>query len=130
MEIRFTVKGLTELTRGLDKFPKNLEDEFKVAMQKSIFAIEAKAKPITPHDRGHLLQNIYADYIKPFESALGAHAPYAIFVHEGTKKWPLSMPPRKPDKVRQFLKEGLERSQDSIDVVFKSAVDKALMKSI
>ena len=120
MQFVVKIEGLDKLTRGLDRFPSNLKAEFKNAMNKAAFLVEAKAKPVTPVDTGRLRGSIRADYIRTFEAAIAPHTTYAIFVHEGTRYM----------KGRPFMKWGLEQSLPTIEGLFKSAVDKALMSSI
>lgn len=130
MRIDIRIKNLDKLTRGLNKFPGNLKREFRVAMEKAIFMVEGKAKPITPYDTGRLRASITKDYIKSFAAAISPKVNYAIYVHMGTRYWPLSMPPKKPGTVRQFMKIGAEKAEPTIDILFNSAVEKALMESI
>ena len=130
MQINIRIENLDKLTRGLSRFPGNLRGEFRNAMEKSIFLIEAKTKPITPFDTGRMRQSIYKDYLEPFKAAISPHVNYAIFICEGTRYYPLSKPPKAPGTVRQFMKVGAERAQPTIEAVFNSAVEKALMKSI
>jgi len=55
---------------------------------------------------------------------------YSVYIQLGTSRWPLSMPPKKPGKERQFLKIGVERSLREIDGFFEKAIKNTLNQII
>jgi len=125
--ITIHITGLDGLKDSFGRWPKELKRELSLAVKKSAFLIEREAKPITPFDTGMLMGSIRSD-IKPLWASIAPHKKYSIFVHEGTRRWPLSVPPKKPGKVRQFMKVGAEKATPKIEKEFERAVDKALSR--
>lgn len=129
MEIK--VEGLDKLVSEFKDMPRNIDNELRVAVRKSAAWIERKAKPITPVARiagGTLRRQTRMWVYGGLWAEVGARTNYATFVHEGTSKWPLSVPPTLPGAVRQFLKKGTELALPEIEKEFSNAVEKALKK--
>jgi len=120
MEFRVKLDDLQDFKKTLKRLPRDLNKEIGKAMRKSILLIEKKAKPITPVDTGRLRASIRPDFIRTYEGAIAPHTDYAIYVHEGTRYM----------KGRPFMTKALQQSSESIEGLFKSAIDKAIMKSI
>ncbi len=123
--IKIEIKGLN---KAIDKFgmmsPK-MKKELGIAVRKSAIRVGDKAKPITPWDSTRMRTSIRAD-IDPFRAVIEPHVEYAIYIHEGTKKYPLYMPPKKPGTFRQFMKIGAKRATPEIQRFFDEAVEKAI----
>ena len=127
----FTIKlvGLDKLQNAFKMYPLESAKNLQKAIVKSIFTVERQTVPITPIDTGALRESIpLGRKIEPLRGEIGPTVPYAIFVHEGTSKWPLSVPPKNPHTVRQFLKVGFERSIVAIEAFFNKAIKDSLNK--
>jgi len=127
----YTIKitGLKEFTKAMREAPRMLIRELDKAVWRSVLAVEREAKPITPFDTGYLRASIIPGRPlgqKDRIAMIAPYAPYAIYVHEGTRKWPLSKPPRAPGTVRQFMKKGAEKAEPDIDRYFIQALDKVI----
>ena len=124
MNINIKVKGLDKLTKGLNKFPKEFKRELKIAMQKSALLIEAKTKPLVPVDTGLLRRQTVAvkSSFTSYRAVVGSFTDYALAVHEGFVSHRVGE--------RKFLEKGTKMSESLIGILFNSAVEKALMKSI
>jgi len=109
--------------------PMDLKKELQKAIAKSTMKVEQKTKPITPYDTGRLRASIRS-YLAPNIGKIFPTVDYAIFVHEGTSKWPLSKPPKAAGTVRQFLKVGLEKSERDIQTYFEQAIENTWNKVI
>ncbi|MHA1225123.1 MAG: HK97-gp10 family putative phage morphogenesis protein [Candidatus Hodarchaeales archaeon] len=125
--IKIEIKGLDKVHRKFGKLPREIKNELREGIIKSAFIVERKSKPITPVDTGRLRASITKD-IEPFKATIGPRVDYAIFVHEGTRNWPLHIPPKMPGTVRQFMKIGAERAEHEIRRVFEEAIRKALAR--
>lgn len=114
--------GLTIEMQGLDKFLSNLgrytpiaEKWLNTAIKTSIYDIETKTKPITPIDTGRLRSSFVSDF-KPLIGTLENIAPYAVYVHEGTRFM----------EARPFLEEGINIIKEKIEENFKEAVERTM----
>lgn len=114
--MRLEVKGTDKLLK-LGRLPSAIID-LKNALTKAVAIVEKESKPITPIDKGFLRNSLF-HFVSGLTGYIVNSAPYAIYVHEGTTKWPLSRPPKNPHTVRQFLKEGAEKAKPEIDEVFE-----------
>lgn len=116
------IEGLDRLVAAYKKAPQIVEGAFRKAIGKAIIGLEASAKPITPIDTGFLRNSVASSM---FLSQLGGQvintAPYASFVHEGTPAWPLSIPPKNPNTVRQFFLKAVEMTEVARDDLWKKA---------
>ena len=124
MNINIKVKGLDKLTKGLNKFPKEFKRELKIAMKTSALLIEAKTKPLVPVFTGYLRQHTIAvrSSFTPYRAVVGSFTDYAVAVHEGFAYHRIGE--------RKFLEKGTKMSEPLIEILFNSAIEKALMKSI
>jgi len=62
----------------------------------------------------------------PFKRIIKSGAFYSSYVHEGTRRWPLSIPPKAPGTVRQYFKVAGEQSEREIISHFQRAINNAL----
>ena len=134
MSFNIRVEGLAKLNMKLRNIPLKFHPIYNEAIKKSIFDVERETKPITPvsksrkgHTGGHLRKSIsrgigYSD----LQGWIESKTKYGIFVHEGTRNWPLSKPPRLPGTVRQFLKVGTARAMPRINRYFDEATKKLI----
>lgn len=130
MEIKITIPKLNALKKALREWPEVSAREIDGAIKKSIFKITEKTIPITPIDKNRLRPSIKeGTKFGRMRGEIEPKAKYAIYVHEGTSKWPLSKPPRNPSTVRQFLKVGVEKSMQDIKKFFIKALDNIAEKT-
>ena len=123
--IEVKIIGLRKLESGLRKFDDRLIRKLDRAINKSIFDLEAKTKPVTPIDTGKL-RSAFTREFRTMRGELHNITPYATFVHEGTRRWPINVPPRNAGTVRRFFVKGLELAERKINMNFKKAVDKVV----
>ncbi len=123
--IKIEIKNIDKIIDKFGRMPKKARIELHKAVVKSAFQVEREAKPITPFDTGRLRGNIKND-IMPLRSLIAPHVNYAIYVHEGTRRWPLRIPPKKPGTVRQFMKVGAERALPKVQKFFDEAIKKVI----
>jgi len=121
MAITIRIEGLSKLNDKLRRFSPRLKRELSKAIAKSAYLVERETKPITPIDTGRLRGSIRTN-ISGLRAIIAPTAKYAIFVHEGTRRWPLRMPPKSPGTVRQFLKKGSEKAAPRIRKYFEDAI--------
>ena len=111
--ISIQIKGLDTLIRNAGRAAGSVTKEIDRVIKTSIFDLEKEIKPITPIDTGRLRSGFIRSF-QPLRGTLDNPVEYAEFVHEGTERWPLSMPPRNPNTVRQFMIEGTEKAEEKI----------------
>ena len=109
----------------------NKSKKVKASIQKALDASQMlvwnKALHLAPADSGQLRRQIKpASSGSPFKRLLKSNAKYSIFVHEGTRKWPLSKPPKAPGTVRQFFKVAEEQSHREAAAIFQKAINNAV----
>lgn len=126
-DLTVKIEGVDELKRAFRKSPQITSDFLNKAIQKAIFVLQGAAVPITPIDQGHL-RGSFRPTFKNLEGVLANTAKYAIFVHEGTAKWPVSVPPKNPNTVRQFFTEAIDSTDKEVQNIFKSALDSITFK--
>jgi len=78
------VEGLDKLTAAFAKSPKIVAAELEPALKKAIVVLDAASIPKMPTDSG-LLRNSNKQSFSALTGTLKNTAPYAMFVHEGTK---------------------------------------------
>ena len=123
MEIKISIPKLGALQKALKQWPELSAREIDDAIKKSIAKITEKTIPITPIDTGRLRGSIKeGTSFAPFKGKIQPTANYAIKIHEGTAKYPLSKKPKNPSTVRQFLKVGAEKSMGEIKNYFIQAL--------
>ena len=123
--INIKVEGLDKLVKTMGKYPIVAARNLDEAIKKSIFEIQRQTVPITPIDTGELRRSIGRGIkLSPLRGEIGPTVSYAVKIHEGTARYPLSIPPRNPNTVRQFLRQGVELSTDKIETYFNDAIKK------
>jgi len=126
--IEIEIKNLENVMKVFKQFPIAMKRNLSDAILKSAYTVEGKAKEITPVDTGRLRNSIYTK-ISPLEALVSTNVGYAVFIHEGTKRYPLSMSPKSPMAVRQFMKVGAERSKALVESYFREALEKTIKQS-
>lgn len=84
------IQGQKEMAKAFKKSPEIVLGEINPAIRKTLLKIEARAIPKIPTDTG-FLRNANVTIFSNLKGVLENRAPYAIFVHEGTKR---HFPPR------------------------------------
>ena len=127
MELNVKLEGLDKLKNAFNTYPLESAKNIQKAIVSSITKIERESVPITPIDTSRLRESIpLGKKIKPLSGEIGPTVDYGYYIHEGTVNYPLSMPPKNPNTVRQFMKVGLERSELAIQAFFKKAIENTL----
>jgi len=127
MNINVKIQGLEDLKKAFAKYPRIAAQNTQSAIEKSIYQIERETVPITPWDSRATVESIGpSKKFSPLRGEIGPTTKYAVWICEGTSRWPLSMPPKKPGKERQFLKVGVERSLNEIEGFFEKAIQNTL----
>lgn len=111
---------LNQLTVNLRRFTRTAVPRTNEAIKKSILVVFAQSARITPVDTGRLRSSYALEFGNLF-AKIRVTANYAIFVHEGTSLWPLSIKPKAPGTVRQFLKVGIQKSTPHMNRFFAEA---------
>ena len=127
-DVTIQIKGLREQLLKFATFGPIGKKWATKAIDKSIFDIERATKPITPIDTGRLRSGFRTN-VKTMRGELKNITPYALYVHEGTSRWPVTQPPRNPYTVRRFMVEGVERSSFLVNRNFQEAGD-AMVKEL
>lgn len=140
-ELEVKIDGLDNLKKLFKESPKIVTKNLNTAIKQSIFTLLANARVETPVDQGFLRN---AGMVTSFQVLVGLlqnKAPYAQYVHDGTRPhWvPLNaikgwadrhgVPAflvqraiaRKGTKARPFFKDSIDASQESIDKFFSQA---------
>ena len=125
--INVKIDGLQKFKTMMGKYPAASVRNLNEAIKKSVFEIQAQTVPITPIDTGELRRSIGRGIkFSPMRGQIGPTVDYANIIHEGNARYPLSISPRNPSTVRQFLRQGVELSTDKITMYFNDAVKKTL----
>lgn len=140
--LQVKIEGLDELQKNFASSPQITAKAIDKAIKKSIFTLLINAKKAAPRDQGFLRDN----FVTEFSLLLGVlnnTAPYAVYVHEGTRPhWPPmdaitpwanrhGIPPflvarsiaKKGTKAQPFFQDSIEESQSDIDRFFREALD-------
>ena len=126
--LNIQIKGLDKLRSKFNRFNPVLRGELNKAIVKSALEVERKTRPITPFGKskkgyvGGRLRSSIKTNISNLKAVIAPGVKYAVFVHEGTRKWPLHVRPTASGTVRQFLKEGAKRATPKILFNFKTAL--------
>ena len=130
------IEGLEKLKTAFKLSPLVVKTQVGKAIKLATLLVSREAKIITPvsqgrstptHTPGYLRSNIRTEFT-PFSGRIVSHAPYSGYVHEGTRNWPLLMPPKKPGTVRQFMKIGAEKSGGQVRLIFQKAINQITLK--
>lgn len=115
--VKIEIKNLAQIRRAFGAAPKEMAKELEKAIAKSVFLIEAKAKPNTPVDTGRLKGSFYRQF-GFLKGEIGTNTNYDIFVHEGTKFM----------RARPYLYNAVKDSDKEIQKFFTTAVQRVLDK--
>lgn len=142
MTIRVQIEGLKEFRAALEKSPQVAAAEFDKAIKRTILTLLGDARKKAPVDRGFLRGAGMVTSFSPLKGKLENTAPYAKFVHDGTKPHfpPLhaiepwarrhGIPPflvarsiaKKGTKAIPFFQEAVDENEKNINNIFEKAV--------
>jgi HK97 gp10 family phage protein len=139
--VKVEVTGIDELVKSFTKSPAVVRKYANEAIKKSVFTLLANARINTPVDRGFLRGAAMVTSFEDFKGMLKNQAPYAIYVHEGTRPHYVStkaiegwanrkgIPPwavrraimTKGTKAQPFFNDSVEASQEEVQKFFNQA---------
>lgn len=143
VNLNVQVTGLDKLQKAFKQAPTIANQHLNTAIKQSVFTLLANARIAAPVDQGFLRNSGMVTSFEILKGVLENRAPYALYVHEGTRPHyvPLSaikdwsdrhgIPAflvqrsimRKGTKPKPFFKDSIEASQESIDKYFQKALD-------
>ena len=106
------IRGAKELAAKYKGASNVINRRFLEAVWNAVIYTQRESMMLTPINKGFLRSSTKSDVRQTNNGILGVvynTAPYASYVHDGTSKWPLSMPPKNPNTVRQFFKVVVDR---------------------
>ena len=107
-KVRVKIKGLDAVLKNLKNAPNTIQEQGNRAIKKSILLIQASTIPLVPVDTSFLVNEKTVSF-RHLAGALKFHAPYAGFVHDGTRYM----------RARPFLRQGFEKVQAQINNIWK-----------
>lgn len=142
-DLQVKIEGLDDLQKMFKQSPKVVTKNLNTAIKQSVFTLLANARMDAPIDQGFLRNAGMVTSFQVLKGLLQNKAPYALYVHEGTRPhWvPLAaikgwadrhgIPPflvqraiaRKGTKPKPFFKDSIESSQEAIDKFFSQATE-------
>ena len=143
VDLSIKIDGLDKLEKLFKQAPKIATKNLNTAIKQSVLTLLANARIAAPVDQGFLRNSGMVTSFEVLKGMLQNKAPYAVYMHEGTrphyvpiaaiKGWAdrHGIPPflvqrsimRKGTKARPFFKNSIEASLAAIDKYFKSATD-------
>lgn len=143
VELKMEIQGLDKLQKMFKQSPKIATTNLDRAIKQSVLTLLANARIAAPVDQGFLRNSGMVTSFEILKGLLENKAPYALYVHEGTRPHyvPLSaikgwadrhgIPPflvqrsimRKGTKGKPFFKDSIEASQESINQYFERALN-------
>jgi len=150
MQVKIHVEGLDRIKKLLQQAPSVTANELSRAVERSVETIGGKARREAPWNKqsggGTLAQSIKMRMIGRFSGEITAHAPYSVFVHEGTrpstgrfvpglgkdKKGRRLINPRlgmhPGQKVNPFMLRAVEKSKDAINKAFDKVIQNVIKR--
>jgi hypothetical protein len=149
MKIQIKIDGLEEMKSALNKAPELVVNESSKAINKSILTIQSNASKEAPANKEigqgvRLKGSFRTQMISKLSGMVYSISSYALFVHDGTKPHIIRVKNKKVlanarsgqffgeivhhpgTKPNQFFWRAIERSKDSIESFFQSALDNVL----
>lgn len=144
--IEVTIKGLGKLSRFADQYPAISEKFVNTAISRSLLRILAQEKLEAPFGMSGILRDNWATQLGRFTGSIKALAPYAAYVHFGTRP---HMPPvsaiepwakkhglnpwavaksiaKKGTKANPFLQRAVDKTQAAVEQEFATALAGAM----
>ena len=85
MEVEVKVEGLEKAYEMAKAFPVEVDKTIDATMREAATKGYAWMYPITPVKTGELRASLFSRQTSPYQMEIGATAPHAIFVHQGTR---------------------------------------------
>tara|TARA_R110000803_G_scaffold63443_2_gene124114 strand:- start:180 stop:611 length:432 start_codon:yes stop_codon:yes gene_type:complete len=104
--IKFSIKGVKEVAKQMERFGKEGKKEFSSITKLSAMDIEGGAKSLAPIDLGKLRQSISAIEIDALNWKVVVYSPYGPYVEFGTGKM-VQVPQELADMAIQFKGKGI-----------------------
>lgn len=120
-EIKVEIQNLDRLRAAFGAYPEIVAPLLRDASAKSAFAIERRAKILSPVDTGRLRSSIATSLgivNRGITSIVQTNVFYAIYIHEGTRRM----------RKRPFMKQAAEQSVKDISQFYSEAERKAFDK--
>ena len=122
MIIEVKIPNLKKLQAAMKQAPRSVIKYTDEAIKRSIMDISGVARSIAPIKTSFLKSSIGKGIgWKTLEGWIKPTADYAIFVHEGTRKWPISK--RSKTGERRFLTVAAKRKERDIEKYFEEALE-------
>ena len=118
-DITITIKNLDKLKAAFGSYPEIVAPMLRDASSKSAFAVERRAKILSPVDTGRLRSSIATSLgimNRGITSIVSTNVFYAIFVHDGTRRM----------RGRPFMKQAAQQSIDDITKYYTNAQERAM----
>jgi HK97 gp10 family phage protein len=139
------IEGLSEIQRAIRMAPAMTTKEVSKAIQKSIFTVQSNAIKEAPANKqvgqgARLKGSFRAQMTSVLRGEVTSNAPYAIFVHEGTRPHPIAVVNKKVlankrlgqffgkrvqhpgTRPNPFMMRAIERSKSKMNEFFKTAM--------
>ncbi len=113
MSLTLELRGFEEFRRFLRDFPSRVKIAMEEAGEEASKLIATRAKSIAPKRTGRL-----RDSIRPSGLTIEAGAPYARFVHEGTRYM----------KPRPFLRDAIEELKGKVRNIFRTKIEDVMRR--
>jgi len=141
-DIQVEIIGMDKLQKAFKESPKITTNRLNTAVKQGIYTLLANARKAAPVDQGFLRNAGMVTSFEILKGLLENKAPYALYVHEGTRPHYVPMGAikgwaqrhgipayfvqrailRKGTKARPFFKDSVEASQEDINKYFQDAV--------
>ena len=145
LNAKVTVVGLKSFSKNLRFSTRLMDKQLNIAVAKSALLITQAVKDKTPVKSGNLKKGIYPEFGNLRALIRPHNAPYALWVHDGTKphiirprkksalfwkgaKHPVKLVRHPGTKAKPFMDEGLEASLPKINKIFDIEINKVLEK--
>lgn len=119
VQIKVEIKNLEKITGAFSKYPEKVAPYLRNAAMESAFAVERRAKILSPVDTGRMRASIATSLgiaTRGLSSVVSTNVNYAIFVHEGTRRM----------RARPFMRQGAEAATENIQTIYEKQITLAL----
>lgn len=116
-EIAIRITNLTDIKRAFAMAPILMARELNTSIRRVVLQIGRESRMATPVDTGRLRASTYERFSN-LKGEVGTNTDYDIFVHEGTRFM----------RGRPYLRNAVERNEQTTDREFTSAVQKVLQE--
>ena len=126
--IKLKIRNLDRLRDRLNQFPAISGKHVSAAINKAVFAVEGKAKPITPVKGGRLVGSYtFGRIMSTAQTLLGRVKPNVFYAKFVSAKAQVGQRFKRPSKNRKavggFVEVGVRRARPEIERFFQQAAD-------